>query len=81
MDEEIKNYEPKIALLANENGLYFYDKILKSAKKFLKDKGKIFFEIGYNQAVDIERIAKKYGFKNIVTKKDYNNFDRFMIIY
>ena len=40
----VKNNEPNIALYADNNGLYFYEEILKNCKKHLKDK----YYIGYN---------------------------------
>ena len=52
-DEEImdivKNNEPHIALYSKNNGLYFYEEILKQCKKNLKEKYLIAFEIGYKQ--------------------------------
>ena len=45
----VKNNEPHIALYAENDGLYFYENILKNYKSHLKDKYYIFFEIGYNQ--------------------------------
>jgi len=78
---EIKEYEPKSALLAKKSGLYFYEEILRNAKEHLTESGKIYFEIGYDQAVKIAEIAKENGFKNIQVYQDLNNFDRFMSIY
>ena len=80
LDEEIKLYEPKLALEAPDDGLFFYKEILKSAKKYLNPKGKIYFEIGYNQKDIIFKLAKYNGFEKIETFKDYNDFDRYMII-
>ena len=84
-DEEImdivKNNEPHTALYADNNGLYFYEKIIGNAKKYLKEKNIIAFEIGYKQANDIEKIANKY-FPNskIIVKKDLQQKDRFVFI-
>lgn len=74
-------YEPSIALFAKHNGLEFYENILKKANNFLNKKGIIIFEIGATQSEDIKKIALSY-FPNskITTKKDYNNYDRFMFI-
>ena len=63
-DEEImdivKNNEPNIALYAEDNGLYFYIDILKNAKKNLKRKSIIAFEIGMEQGNDIKEYAHMY---------------------
>lgn len=84
-DEEImdivKNNEPHIALYADMDGLYFYDKILKECKKYLKDNFIIAFEIGYMEANDIVEIANKYLDNiSISVEKDYSDRDRFIFI-
>ena len=80
LSKEIKDYEPKSALQAENNGLYFYKKILQNAKEHLTKSGKIYFEIGYDQAEKIIKIAKENGFSNIQVFKDLNGFDRIMRI-
>ena len=84
-DEEImdivKNNEPHLALYAKNNGLYFYDKILKDSSKYLNKNFMICFEIGYTQGEEIKELALKY-LSNIDIKieKDYSNKDRFIFI-
>ncbi len=74
-------YEPQIALYAHNNGLEFYERILKLAKEILNEKGLIIFEIGATLGNDIKKIVLKiYPQAKITIKKDYNNFDRFMFI-
>jgi len=80
LQPEITKFEPVMALVANENGLYFYRKILEDAKEYLANNGKIYFEIGHNQAKKIKNIATLNGFKNIELCRDLNNFDRIMMI-
>ena len=80
LDKEILEYEPKLALLADDDGLYFYRRILSEAKLYLNVNGKIYFEIGYNQSDRIKKIAENNGFTEIETLKDLNGFDRIMII-
>lgn len=77
----VKNNEPNIALYADDNGLYFYKKILKEANKYLKEKFIIALEIGETQAQSIIQIAKTY-FPNdlIIIEKDLQHLDRFVFI-
>lgn len=77
----VKNNEPYIALYAENNGLYYYNKILKECKNYLNDRFFIAFEIGYLQAKDIIDMINKY-FKdvNISVEKDYSDKDRFIFI-
>lgn len=77
----VKNNEPEIALYAEDNGLYYYDVILKNVKNNLKDKFIIAFEIGYTQANSIKEMALKYLKDiNVKIEKDYSNRDRFIFI-
>lgn len=84
-DEEIMplvyNNEPHTALFADNNGLYFYDKILSQCKKYLNNNFIIAFEIGYKQADDIKNIINKYFDNvNIYVEQDYSGKDRFIFI-
>lgn len=72
-------YEPKSALFAEENGLYFYKRIVREAKNYLIDGGRLIFEIGYDQKKSLFNLLNEFDFKNIECIKDYNNFDRFII--
>lgn len=85
-DEDIMdvvyNNEPHMALYADDNGLYFYDKILRECRKYLNDRFLIAFEIGYKQGNDILNIVNKYFDNvNISLEKDYSGRDRFIFIW
>ena len=77
----VKNNEPHLALYAPNEGLYFYEEILKEANKYLEDKFIIAFEIGETQGQDIINIAGKY-FPNskIILEKDLQHLDRFIFV-
>lgn len=81
MDIVFKN-EPHLALFANNNGLYFYEEILKSASNYLNKKNIIAFEIGEKQSEEVKNIALKY-FPNskVALEKDLQNRDRFVFIF
>ena len=69
-----------ISKRGSDEGLYFYEKILKSCKNNLKDKYVILFEMGYDQGEKIKSIALKYLDCNIQIKKDLQGFDRYVVI-
>ena len=82
IDDIVKNNEPNIALYAKNNGLEFYEKILKDANKIVKDKFLIAFEIGMTQAKDVEFLAKKYlSDVNVEVKKDLSGKNRYVFVY
>ena len=68
--------EPRMALDGGLDGLYFYRCILATAQKNLKPNGIILFEIGYDQAEDVSKIATELGYKDITVYKDLANHDR-----
>lgn len=81
IDEIVKNNEPNIALYAPNNGLYFYEEILKNIKKYLNDEFIIAFEIGYKQGDALTELANRYlNNVTISVEKDLQGRDRFLFI-
>ena len=79
LQDEIKNYEPLIALDGDKDGLKYYRNIAKDAKKYLNDDGKIYLEIGFDQAKDVKSIFEKNGYTHIETIKDFSQNDRVIV--
>jgi len=84
-DEEImdivKDNEPHLALYAEDEGLYFYKKIIDNIPYITKDKYLVCFEIGYTQSTAIVDYAKQKLIDiNISVDKDYSGKDRFIFI-
>lgn len=76
LDLQVQN-EPHLALDGGENGLKFYEILINEAPKYLKENGKIFLEIGYDQKKEVEELARNSKFyKEIETVKDLANNDR-----
>ena len=74
--------EPKIALYAKNNGLEYYEKILKNASKVINNRFLIAFEIGQTQGKAIEEMAKKYVKNaNVDILKDLSLKDRMLFVY
>ena len=77
----VKKNEPHLALYAKNNGLYFYEEIIKNSSNYLNDKNIIAFEIGYLQANEIKKMSHKYyPNSNIIIEKDMQEKDRFVFI-
>lgn len=77
LQEEVKNFDPEIALFAKDSeGIEFYKKIIVGSKEFLKDQGFLAFELGIGQANSVKEILEENGFKNIQITKDLAGIER-----
>ena len=75
MQDNVLKYDPHLALFAEEEGMYFYRKIIEQAKDYLNENGVMFFEIGYDQKDKIIKLADMNGYSAEVYK-DINGRDR-----
>ena len=75
LDKEVRLNEPILALDGGVDGLDFYKKIIAEAPNYLNNGGKLYFEIGYNQADAVKSLMEK-DFKDIIVLKDYGKNDR-----
>ena len=74
--EEVRDYEPLLALDGKEDGLHFYREIIKKSPQYLNGGGKLFFEIGYDQAEPVIALMEEAGFKDVTVVQDYAHLDR-----
>lgn len=82
IEEVVRKNEPHIALYADNDGLYFYDYILKNCCDYLNDKFLIAFEIGCTQGEAVKNLALKYlGNVFVFIEKDLSDRDRFVFIF
>ncbi|GMO65162.1 MAG: peptide chain release factor N(5)-glutamine methyltransferase [Endomicrobiia bacterium] len=77
LEPELK-YEPQNALIARDNGLFFYKKIVAEADKYLKENGVIFVELNANKAENIKLIFLSNGYKDVEIIKDYAGLSRIL---
>lgn len=73
---EVKEHEPQNALTDLGDGYSFYQRIIKGAKEHLKEKGYLFFEVGYQQAEQIKDWMEEEGFEGLCIVKDYGGHQR-----
>ena len=62
LDENVRVFEPKLALKAGIDGLKIIRKLILKSKKLLKKNGKLIFEIGENQKDICTDLLLKNGF-------------------
>lgn len=75
LEKEVKS-EPHIALDGGADGLEFYRRIAKEARKYLKENGTLLFEIGYNQGESVSKLLMDNDYKNVRIIKDLSENDR-----
>ncbi|MFA7421209.1 MAG: peptide chain release factor N(5)-glutamine methyltransferase [Melioribacteraceae bacterium] len=76
LQKEIVDFEPKEAVTDEGDGLKFYSFIAEKAKLWLKDGGKLYFELGKGQFSFVEEKLKVQGYSNISVTKDLANIER-----
>lgn len=82
IDDVVRDNEPHIALFADNDGLYFYDYILKNCSSYLNDRFLVAFEIGCTQGDRVRNLAYKYlGDVSVSVLKDLSDRDRFVFIF
>lgn len=73
--EEVRDHEPRMALDGGEDGLYFYRKIVAQSPKYLKDRGRIFLEIGFDQGEAVAGLLAP-AFDEVRIVQDLAGLDR-----
>ncbi len=79
LPKEVKNFEPKVALLGGEDGLKHIRKIIQKAPSFLKEKGWLILENHFDQGEKVKQILIKNKFTSIEILKDLSGIGRFTI--
>ncbi len=80
LQPEVKQFEPRQALVSGSTGLEFYEQIIPLAGKRLHPGGRLVLEIGYNQGETVPRIMETHGFRYEL-KHDYQHINRVVIGY
>jgi release factor glutamine methyltransferase len=77
LPEEIRKYEPILALDGGTDGLDVIKRIIENASMFLKPSGHLAIEFGYGQSDGVQRIADEIGkYSDYDVIKDYSGILR-----
>ncbi len=79
LDEEVKRFEPRLALDGGGDGLRFYRFLSENIVRNLLPEGRVFLEIGYNQGVEVKELFEKANLSDVKIIKDYAELDRVVI--
>ncbi len=73
LSQDIKKYEPRIALDGGNDGLDVVKKVIYKAKNILKSNGILALEIGTGQYLSVTKLLKACNFRKKIIIKDYKN--------
>ena len=79
LEMDVKNFEPKLALIGGLDGLSEIRKVIKKSSELIKNKGKLILEIGFDQKNKVTKLLKEKGFYINSISKDLANNDRCIV--
>ncbi|MCE2502846.1 MAG: peptide chain release factor N(5)-glutamine methyltransferase [Chlorobi bacterium] len=77
---EVRDYEPRIAVIDGNDGLSFYRRLVELAPVLLRREGEIFLELGYGTANAVRQMFEKGGFQ-VEIYSDYDRIERILRAY
>ena len=79
LSEEVRLFDPRMALDGGEDGLRFYRRIAAEAKEHLAAGGVLLMEIGADQAATVSEILISAGYGPVSVRKDLAGLDRVIL--
>jgi release factor glutamine methyltransferase len=80
LQPEIRDFEPRSALVSGPTGTEFHDRLLRESKEYLVPGGSLVMEIGQGQRPAIQKMAEQLGgYTPIETAKDGAGIERIVI--
>lgn len=80
IDKEVRDFEPKMALVAQKQGLEFYERLARELPSYLNPQAKVFLEIGSSQGAAVLDLFCASCWKAKVVEKDWAGHDRFFFL-
>lgn len=79
LPDEIRRYEPLVALDGGPDGLLFYRRIAAESGRFLKEGGLVMMELGDGQAPYVEATLREYRWTAREIIRDLNGTERVIV--
>ena len=79
LDEDVRLYDPILALDGGEDGLDAYRAIAAGVGEHLRENGLVAYEIGYDQKDTVTAIMREKGFVRIEAVQDLGGNDRVLV--
>lgn len=78
LEPEVRDHDPKSALVAGEHGLEAYRALIPQARLLLRPGGRLLLELGKGQATEVRALAAAVGFASLQVKPDLNGIPRLL---
>lgn len=80
LEPEVRDHEPRHALISGETGLEYYEKMAMMLPNFLEVEGKVWFEIGHDQGDAVTKLFDTKSWSSGVVSKDWAGNERFFCV-
>ena len=80
LDREVREWEPKTALVGGPSGYEVYEKLAAELPRYLKPSGKVYFEIGTGMGNQVKNLFQSSFWKSQEITQDWSSHDRYLIL-
>lgn len=80
LDPEVRNFEPRLALVSGPTGLEFYQRLKEGLPSHLHPQAKVWFEIGATQGPPLESLFNVFPWKKGYSEADWSGKNRFFFL-
>lgn len=77
LDATVRRYEPRLALDGGEDGLVVIRRLLEQTFTVLKNRGRVWLEIGEDQGPAVQALMESTGYQQVCVHRDFYNQIRF----
>lgn len=77
LDGEVRDHEPRLALIGGKTGLEFYQRLAQDLPAVLKPKGKVWLEIGTGQGAALQKLFQEPRWNKCCVENDWSGHERF----
>jgi len=80
LDREVRDWEPRQALVAGAKGLEFYQRLALELPAYLQPEGKVYLEIGTKMGEQVKSLFNSQAWKAQQLLQDWSSHDRYLIL-
>ena len=79
LEPEVREYDPRVALVGGATGLEPYAPLARAARDLLRPEGLLVLEVGFEQAEEVKTIVSAAGFRAIRIEPDLRGIPRVVV--